>query len=87
MNPSTSSVYVNDKKKLKYYNSFYTHTPQKTTYQRCIRFFLLLLLFAILKLFCDFGFGFSYEFSERSAVSYTGDKRMLHIWTKDTNIR
>lgn len=54
-----------------------THT-NKATYHRCIRLFLLLLfLFAVLKLLCDFSFGLGDELSERSAVSYTGDKRML----------
>lgn len=56
----------------------------ESTYHRCIRLFLFLLfLFAVLDLLCDFSFGLGDELSERSAVSYAGDKRMLQ---KDRHI-
>lgn len=54
----------------------------KTIYQRCVRLLLLILLFAVLDLLRDFSFGLGYKLSEWSAISYTGDKRMLHRWTE-----
>lgn len=64
------------------------YANKKTTYHGCIGLFLLLLLFAVLDLLCDFSFGLSDELSERSAISDTCDKRMLcrRTKTKDINM-
>lgn len=57
-------------------NSLSRQTDE-ATYQRCFRLLLLFFLFALLNLLRYFSFGLSYELSEGSAVSYTGDKGVL----------